>query len=183
MSKFTLHDVNSAPDASKPLLENSLQGFGMIPNLHAVLAESPQALEAYKTLTKLFLETSLSSNEKHVLWLTINVANRCHYCVPAHTMLAKKDNVPDEIITALRENRELPDAKLNALRNFALTIVEQRGEVADSDIKAFLDAGFDRRNVLDVMLGVAHKTLSNYTNHITHTPVDDAFKKFAWQSA
>lgn len=183
MSKFTLHDVNSAPDASKPLLENSLQGFGMIPNLHAVLAESPQALEAYKTLTKLFLETSLSSNEKHVLWLTINVANRCHYCVPAHTMLAKKDNVPDEIITALRENRELPDAKLNALRNFALAIVEQRGEVADSDIKAFLDAGFDHRNVLDVMLGVAHKTLSNYTNHITHTPVDEAFKKFAWQSA
>ncbi len=183
MSKFTLHDVNSAPDASKPLLENSLQGFGMIPNLHAVLAESPQALEAYKTLTKLFLETSLSSNEKHVLWLTINVANRCHYCVPAHTMLAKKDNVPDEIITALRANRELPDAKLNALRNFALAIVEQRGEVADSDIKAFLDAGFDRRNVLDVMLGVAHKTLSNYTNHITHTPVDEAFKKFAWQSA
>lgn len=183
MSKFTLHDVNSAPDASKPLLENSLQGFGMIPNLHAVLAESPQALEAYKTLTKLFLETSLSSNEKHVLWLTINVANRCHYCVPAHTMLAKKDNVPDEIITALRENRELPDTKLNALRNFALAIVEQRGEVADSDIKAFLDAGFDHRNVLDVMLGVAHKTLSNYTNHITHTPVDEAFKKFAWQSA
>lgn len=183
MSKFTLHDVNSAPDASKPLLENSLQGFGMIPNLHAVLAESPQALEAYKTLTKLFLETSLSSDEKHVLWLTINVANRCHYCVPAHTMLAKKDNVPDEIITALRENRELPDTKLNALRNFALAIVEQRGEVADSDIKAFLDAGFDHRNVLDVMLGVAHKTLSNYTNHITHTPVDEAFKKFAWQSA
>ena len=182
MSKFKLHDVDSAPDGSKPLLQGSLKSFGMIPNLHAVLAASPQALEAYQTLTRLFLETSLSTNEKHVLWLTINVANQCHYCVPAHTGLAKKDGVPNEIIQALRDNEELPDARLNALRTFVLKVVDKRGEVAEADVEAFLQAGFDQRNVLDVMLGVAHKTLSNYTNHITQTPVDEAFSQFEWHA-
>ncbi len=182
MSKYTLHNVDSAPEESKPLLQGSLQSFGMIPNLHAVLAASPQALEAYQTLTRLFLATSLSTNEKHVLWLTINVANQCHYCVPAHTGLAKQDGVPDEIIQALRDNMELPDARLNALRNFALKVVDKRGEVSETDVEAFLQAGFDQRNVLDVILGVAHKTLSNYSNHITQTPVDEAFSQFEWHA-
>lgn len=182
MSKFKLHDIDSAPEGSKPLLEGSQKSFGMIPNLHAVMAASPQALEAYQTLTRLYLDTSLSTNEKHVLWLTINVANQCHYCVPAHTGLAKKDGVADEIIQALRDNRELPDARLNALRSFALQVLDKNGKVTDADVEAFLQAGFDQRNVLDVMLGVAHKTLSNYTNHITKTPVDDAFSQFAWHA-
>jgi len=182
MSEFKLHDVDSAPEGSKPLLEGSLKSFGMIPNLHAVMAASPQALEAYQTLTRLFLETSLSTNEKHVLWLTINVANQCHYCVPAHTGLAKKDGVPDEIIQALRDNKELPDARLNALRKFVLNVVDKRGEVTEADVETFLQAGFDQRNVLDVMVGVAHKTLSNYTNHITQTPVDEAFSQFKWHA-
>jgi uncharacterized peroxidase-related enzyme len=182
MSKFKLHDVDSAPEGSKPLLQGSLKSFGMIPNLHAVLAASPQALEAYQTLTRLFLETSLSTNEKHVLWLTINVANQCHYCVPAHTGLAKQDGVPDEIIQALRDNKELPDVRLNALRTFVLKVVDKRGEVSEADVEAFLQAGFDQRNVLDVILGVAHKTLSNYSNHITQTPVDEAFSQFEWHA-
>ena len=182
MSKFKLHDVDSAPEGSKPLLQGSQKSFGMIPNLHAVLAASPQALEAYQTLTRLFLETSLSTNEKHVLWLTINVANQCHYCVPAHTGLAKQDGVPDEIIQALRDNKELPDVRLNALRTFVLKVVDKRGEVSVADVEAFLQAGFDQRNVLDVILGVAHKTLSNYSNHITQTPVDEAFSQFEWHA-
>ena len=182
MSKFKLHDVDSAPEGAKPLLQGSQKSFGMIPNLHAVLAASPQALEAYQTLTRLFLETSLSTNEKHVLWLTINVANQCHYCVPAHTGLAKQDGVPDEIIQALRDNKELPDVRLNALRTFVLKVVDKRGEVSEADVEAFLQAGFDQRNVLDVILGVAHKTLSNYSNHITQTPVDEAFSQFEWHA-
>ncbi len=182
MRQFTLHDLDSAPEGAKPLLQASLKNFGMIPNLHAVLAESPQALEAYQTLTRLFLESSLSTHEKHVLWLTVNVANRCHYCVPAHTMLAKKDGLDDDIINALRNNRELPDARLNALRSFVLKVLRHRGELADADIEAFLQAGFNHRNVLDVILGVAHKTLSNYTNHICKTPVDEAFSPFAWHA-
>jgi len=180
MPDFTLHTSQSAPDASKPLLEDSQKAFGFVPNLHAVMAESPEALDGYKKLTALFSATSLSGVEKNVVWLTINVENKCHYCVPAHSAIAKMQGVDGDIVTALRNGDVLADAKLEALRQFTLLVLRERGVVGDSDVAAFLEAGFTNRQVLDVILGVAHKTLSNYINHLTETPVDEAFAGEAW---
>lgn len=180
MADFQIHSIDTAPEDAKPLLENSKKSFGMIPNLHGVFAESPQALEAYKQLTGLFQQTSLSTEEQHVVWLTINVYNRCHYCVPAHSALAKMDKVDVQIVHALREERPLDDPKLEALRKFTLAVVEQRGHVDAGAVDAFLDAGFTKANILEVILGVSHKVLSNYTNHLAQTPIDAPFKDEAW---
>jgi len=80
MSTLKIHTIESAPEGSKASLEQSVKGFGMLPNLHGVLAGSPQTLEAYKTLHKLFSETSFNTDELTVIWQTINVENGCHYC-------------------------------------------------------------------------------------------------------
>lgn len=180
MANFTRHTIETAPEDAKPMLEASQKSYGMIPNLHAVLAESPETYEAYQTLNKLFSSSSLSVEERHVVWLTINVENQCHYCVPAHTFLAKKDDVGDDIIDALREDRELPDERLEALRQFTKAMTVKRGFVDEAEIDAFLDAGFTKRNVFDVILGLSHKVISNYTNHVAETPVDAPFAKFGW---
>ena len=45
---------------------------------------------------------------------------------------------------------------------------------------AFLGAGFTKRNVLEVVLVVATKTISNYVNHIAHTPNDAFMADTAW---
>ena len=123
MSTFTLHDLNSAPAAAKPLLEGSQKSFGMIPGLHAVMAEAPGLLEGYQILHNLFANSSLSADEKTVVWQTINVEHACHYCVPAHTDIAKSMKVSDEISNALRDETPLPNAKLEALRDFTLAMV------------------------------------------------------------
>lgn len=180
MTEFTIHTVETAPDAAKPLLEKSQANAGFIPNLHAVMAESPEHLEAYQTLSALFSRTSLSKTEQNIVWLSINAEHNCHYCVPAHTAIAQMQKVPQDIIDALRAERPLPDAKLEALRQFTLKTVRQRGVVSDADTEAFLAAGYTRRNILDVVLGVSHKVMSNYINHFADTPVDEAFKPFAW---
>ncbi len=182
MAEFTLYNENNAPEGSKALLEDSKKSFGMVPNLHAVFAESPQALEAYKTLTKLFSQSSLTTTERHLVWLTINVENKCHYCVPAHTMLAKNDKVDDAIIEAARNDQPVADAKLEALRQFTKKMVVNRGFLPEEEVQAFLDAGYTNKTILDIILGMAHKTLSNYTNHMAHTPVDEPFKQFAWEA-
>jgi len=182
MTDFKIHTMETAPARSRPLLENSLKGFGMIPNLHAVMAESPQTLEAYQTLHSLFQASSLSPVERHVVWLTINVEHACHYCVPAHTGLAHMDKVAPEIIDALREARPLTDPRLEALRTFTLSALRNRGRVDDAQVNAFLEAGFTRAAVLDVVLGLAQKVLSNYVNHFADTPVDTAFAKFGWDA-
>ncbi|MAS43440.1 MAG: carboxymuconolactone decarboxylase [Rhodobacteraceae bacterium] len=181
MVDFTLHSPETAPEAGKPLLDASQKAFGMIPGLHRVLVESPETLEAYQHLHRLFQETSFTPTELNVVWLTINVEHACHYCVPAHTGIAKRMNVGDAVIEALRNETPLPDPKLEALRTFTLALVRQRGEMEDAQVQTFLDAGFTRKNVLEVVLGLSQKVISNYVNHLAETPVDTPFQKFAWE--
>ena len=180
MNTFQVHTVDSAPEASKPLLEDSVRAFGFIPNLHGVLAESPQLLEAYKTLHELFASSSFNKDELTVVWQTINVEHECHYCVPAHTGIAKSMKVDDAITNALRNGRPMPTDKLQVLHTLTLAIVRNRGRVPQAELDAFYAAGYEKRHVLEVILGLSQKVISNYTNHIAETPVDKPFVKFAW---
>ena len=123
MIKFDLHDESTAPDESKAMLAGSVKDFGMIPGLHAVMAESPNILEAYKKLHELVLSFSFDKSELTVIWQTINVEHSCHYCVPAHTAIAMSMGVDEVITNALRDKTPLPNAKLEALRDFTLTVI------------------------------------------------------------
>lgn len=178
---FPSHDLETAPEASRPLLENSQKAFGRLPGLHKVLAESPQAYEAYQLLHKLFTETEFNADELTVVWQAINVEHSCHYCVPAHTGIAKMMKVSDEITEALRNETPLPSPKLEALRTFTIQMVRERGNATDAQIETFFAAGYNHRAVLDVILGIAQKTMSNYVNHVAETPVDKVFQPLKWE--
>ncbi|WP_370302752.1 carboxymuconolactone decarboxylase family protein [Pseudooceanicola sp.] len=181
MTKFEKFDESNAPAEAVPLIEKSKAAFGRLPGLHAVMAGAPALLDGYQVLHRLFAEeTSFDADEKTVVWQTINVAHECHYCVPAHTGIAKAMKVSDEISNALRDETPLPSAKLEALRSFTLAMLESRGRPSDAQMQAFLDAGYNQRHVLEIILGLAQKVMSNYTNHIAETPVDEGMKKFAW---
>ncbi len=97
MADFTLHDAETAPEASRPLLDKSKAAFGRIPGLHAVMAEAPGLLEGYQVLHQLFVNSSFDKDEKTVVWQAINVEHACHYCVPAHTGIAKMMKVDDAV--------------------------------------------------------------------------------------
>ena len=181
MTDFTLHDKDTAPEQSKPLLDNSLKAFGMIPGLHAVMAEAPGILEGYQKLHELVLDSSFDNDEKTVVWQTINVENACHYCVPAHTGIAKMMEVSDEITNALRDEAPLPSDKLEALRTFTLAVMRKHGTVSREDLNVFYEAAYQHRQVLAVLLVLSPKVKSTYVNHIAETPVDEPFKKFEWQ--
>lgn len=180
MTDFTLYDETTAPEGSKALLAESKKQFGMIPNLHAVMAESPGLLEAYKVVGNLFQKSGFNKDELTVVWQAINVENACHYCVPAHTSIANSMGVDSAITNALRDETPLPNARLEALRTFTLSVVRDRGIVDDDSVQAFLDAGYTKQNMLDVVLGYAQKVMSNYTNHFANTAIDAPFKSFEW---
>ncbi|SNT76100.1 carboxymuconolactone decarboxylase family protein [Paracoccus seriniphilus] len=181
MTDFQRYDATNAPEASLPLIEKSQKAFGRLPGLHAVMAGSPALLEGYQVLHRLFAEeTAFDADEKTVVWQTINVYHECHYCVPAHTGIAKMMGVSDEISNALRDETPLPNAKLEALRDFTLAMLDSRGNPSEEQMQAFLDAGYEQRHVLDIILGLAQKVMSNFTNHVAQTPVDEVMQKFAW---
>jgi len=181
MSTFKIHTIETAPEGSKASLENSIKSFGMIPNLHGVLSESPQLLAAYKNLHTTFQDSSFDVEELTVVWQTINVEHACHYCVPAHTAIAHMMKVDAELIEALRNETALPNAKLQALKDTTLSIVRNRGNISSAELAAFFAAGYEQRHVLEIILGLSQKVISNYVNHIAETPVDAPFEKFAWQ--
>lgn len=180
MSTFTLHDTETAPEASKPLLQESQKSFGMIPNLHGVMAEAPSLLKAYQQAHQLFIDTSFDAEELTVVWQTINVEHECHYCVPAHTLIANSMKVDSTLTGALRNRQPMPNDKLQALQDLTLKLVRNRGNVAQADLAAFYAVGYAKQQVLEIILGISQKVMSNYVNHIAHTPVDEPFKAFAW---
>lgn len=179
MSNFTLHDQDSAPEASKPLLKKSVAAFGMIPNLHAVMAESPQFLEAYQRVHELFSNCSFDKDELTVVWQTINNAHSCGYCLPAHTAVAKMMGADESITESIKAGTKLPSEKLDVLRDTTLAMVESRGNLTDAQLDKFYSAGYTHQNLLDIILGLSQKVMSNYANHIAKTPLDEAFQQFA----
>lgn len=180
---YTVHDIDTAPAAAKQALNGAKQAFGFVPNLLGVMAEAPPLLKAYLTLGGLFDETSLTATERQVVLLTVSFTNGCEYCVAAHTVISNMQKIPDEIGHAIRMGAPLADHKLEALRRFTTLIVTSRGNPSSIDMKSFLETGYTRAQILEVLLGVGMKMLSNYTNHIAETPLDQAFMSAKWSKA
>lgn len=180
MTEFTTHTGGSAPEAAKPLLEAAGKAFGFVPNLLGTMAEAPAILEGYMTLAGIFDKSDLSETERQIILMTNNRLNGCTYCMAAHTTISQGAGVPADVIDALRTGSPIADAKLEALRTFAAVINETRGWPQDADVRAFLDAGYTKQAVLEVILGTALKVMSNYTNHIAETDVDAAFAPNSW---
>lgn len=181
MKNFVAHTQESAPAAAQETMSQVEAAFGFVPNLIGVMAESPPLAEAYLTLSGLFDKTSLSPVERQVVLLAASRENACEYCMASHTTIARMSRMPETVIDALRDGTGVPDARLEALRRFTVAVVRQRGWVDEAEVDAFREAGYSKANVLDVILGVGMKTLSNYTNHVADTPLDRAFAVEAWQ--
>lgn len=177
MTDFSLHTIDSAPDGAKETLGQVEAHYGFVPNLLGMMSESPGLLKGYVTLSKLFAETTLSPLQQQVVLLTVSRFNGCDYCMAAHSMSAKRVGLPQDIIESLRQGVAVSNDNLESLRAFTTAILESRGFPAEDDVERFIEAGYSRANVLDVVLGIGLKLLSNYTNHIVHTPLDSAFNQ------
>ena len=181
MNNYKLYTETTAPEGARQTLQEVKSNYGFIPNLMATMAESPALLKAYAMISQIFEETSFSNTEKQLVLLAASHENACYYCMAAHSTVALMHKVPASIIEALRDDRPLADAKLEALRQFVRTMVRRRGHATDEEVQTFLDAGYTRAHIFDVLVGIGMKTLSNYTNHIADTPLDVAFQPQEWQ--
>jgi uncharacterized peroxidase-related enzyme len=182
MSPFTIHTPETAPAASRALLEGIQQAYGFVPNLFAVFAESPAALEGALAMARAFSHSTLTPVEQQLVALAVSEANDCEFCMAAHSTIAKRvAKAQPALVAAVRAREPLSDAKLDVLVVFTRRVVEQRGFVASADVAAFLEAGYTRAQLIEVLLGVGMKTFNNYVDHIAHVPLNDQFKAEAWR--
>lgn len=181
MTPFTPHTLDTVAPEGRELLEQVKQNYGFIPNLIGNMAEAPATAKAYAALGALVAETSFNEAEQQVILLSVSRYNECAYCVSAHSAIALMNKVPADVVESIRNDKPIQDPKLEALRVFTTRVVDQRGFLSDEDTADFVGAGFDKQQILEVVLGIAMKTISNYTNHIAGTELDAAFSAQAWQ--
>ena len=185
---FRMHlpaqSIESDVPEIRQVLERAQQQVGFIPNMYAVMANSPGLLETYLTGYDRFRQASgFTPAEQEVVLLTISRENGCHYCVAAHSTLADRfSGVPREVTDAIRDGAPVPAGKLRALNEFTRTLLATRGRPDRAEVDAFLAAGYTERHVLEIILAVAVKTLSNWSNHVFDTPVDERFAARKWSA-
>lgn len=177
-----INTIESAPEAARPALLTAQEALGFVPNLYGMLSNNPAALDAYLHVSKALEKSGLNSLEQQVVLLTVSIENGCEYCVAAHSAIAGMMILPESVVQALRNRQPIVNDKLEALRSFTATVVQQRGHLKEKQISEFLSAGFDGSAILAVITAVALKTISNYANHIAETPLDDAFKAHGWSA-
>jgi uncharacterized peroxidase-related enzyme len=177
--------LESATEPAKTMLENAKQQTGFIPNMYGNMANSPGVLETYLAGYKRFRQDSgFTPPEQEVVFLSISLENACTYCMAAHSMIAEKvSKTPQDAIDAIRADQPIADPKLQALSAFTRVMVSSRGMPSPQDLAAFTEAGYTERHVLEIILAIAVKTLSNYSNHVFDTETDERFAGHKWSPA
>ena len=165
------------------VLAKAKAAVGFIPNMYGGMVNSPGLLETYLDGYGRFRNSGLfTPPEQETIFLVLSRENGCTYCVTAHSMIAaKKSGVSDDALAAIREGREIPEAKLEALARFTAHMHHSRGLPGKDDVAAFKAAGFGDVHIYEIILAMSVKTLSNYANHIQHTEVDGVFSAFQWE--
>ncbi len=181
MSEFTIHSTETAPAASRPLLEEARSKFGFVPNLIGLMAEAPATVKAYLALGEALAETSFTPVEQQVIALAVSSENECTYCMAAHSAIARMAGMSEADLEALREGRPMADDRLEVLRRYVTAVIRTRGWPSAEHQATFKTAGYTTAQTLEVLVGVAMKTLSNYVNHLADTPLDSQFAGFAWE--
>ena len=167
MTDFTFYTPETASKEAQALLTQIQKGYGYIPNLFAYMAEAPTTLEAYLTLNALVEKTSLTPAQQQVALLAASVQNECEFCTVAHRAIGKMKQANHQTLNALNSGEIIEDPTDAALAAFTRSVVQNRGRPSETDINTFLNAGFSKQQIFEVILTVSIKTLSNYINHLT----------------
>jgi len=180
---FKKISIENADVHARPVLEEAKKRIGYVPNIYSMMANSANLLQTYTLADSSFRKKSLFNNsEKEIIYLTISKENACSYCVAVHSTLADTmSKVPEAITNAIREDGYISDDKYTALIDFTKIMVVSRGQPSPQDINKFISAGYSEFHILDIIHAIAIKTISNYSNHLFETPVDEIFQNRKWE--
>ncbi|WP_233828821.1 carboxymuconolactone decarboxylase family protein [Paraburkholderia sp. ZP32-5] len=182
MSSYPVHTLESAPEQSRPVLQQLQQTFGMIPNIAAKMAASPVLINGFIGLFERVHASSLSEPQIQTLLLTNAVTNASEWPAAFHTALALQAGIAAADVDAIRQGKLPSDHKLAALSVLARTLIEKRGRIHESDHNRFLEAGFNNEQILEVIAVVAASAITNYTSSVTKPPLEAQFEEFAWHA-
>jgi alkylhydroperoxidase family enzyme len=182
MQTFPVHTLDSAPEQSQPSLHALQTAFGMIPNIAGAMSTSPVLIASLVGLFQKVHGGSFNEQQIQTLLLTNAVTNSCTWAVAFHCALALKEGVDPSDVRAIRERRLPQHAKNAALSSLAKKLIEKRGHLDERDVSSFLEAGFGKDHLLEVIAVISASTITNYTGNVTLPPLEAAFQEYAWSA-
>jgi len=167
---FTVPAKSEVSDANQAIFDNLHKMVGFVPNLYAYYAKNETALGDYMALQN--RKSTLRGKEREIINLVTSQVNACLYCLSAHTAIAKMNGLTEEQIIEVRKGSATFDSKLDALVKFTFSVVENRGRANEASKEAFFAAGYTEANMIDVVIIVGDKTISNYIHNLTNIEID-----------
>lgn len=155
---------------NQAIFDHMQSAFGMLSNLYATFAFNETALGDYLALQN--RKSTLTAKEREVVNLVVSQVNDCKYCVPAHTAVAKMNGFTDEQVLGIRRANVSFDSKIDALARFVKETTINRGRPSEKALELFFSVGYNTANLIDVMIVIGDKIISNYLHNITQIPVD-----------
>ncbi len=171
MARINTIDPEQATGEAKELLDGAKKKMGKVPNILRAMANSPAALKCYLTFSGALADGALSPQLREQIALAIAQENQCHYCLAAHTAIAKMSGLSDEDILGARKG-EAADPKAKAAVEFARAVNDTKGFVSDAQLQAVRDAGFSDGEIAEIVAAVALNVYTNYFNHVADTELD-----------
>ena len=170
MTNFTVPTRDEVSESNQAIFDNLNKALGFVPNLYAYYAKNDTALGDYLALQN--RKSTLKAKEREVINLVTSQINGCHYCQSAHTALGKMNGFTDDQILELRTGTAAFDPKLDALVKFTASVVNNKGNATQATKDAFFAAGYTEANMIDVVIVVGDKVISNYIHNLTDFAID-----------
>ena len=164
--------IESAPAASRPMLEAVKKQLGVAPNLFRLVASSPAALEGYLGMSGALAKGALPAATRERIALAVAEINGCGYCLSAHAYIGKNLARLDEAEIAANRAGGSNDPKADAAVRFAARVTMARGHIGDEDVRAVRAAGYDDAQIIEIVQHVALNTWTNYVNEVARTEID-----------
>ncbi|MDB5389233.1 MAG: Carboxymuconolactone decarboxylase family protein [Planctomycetaceae bacterium] len=164
-------DPTLAQGPVKDLLGSIKAKIGMVPNAFKTMAQAPALLEGYLSLSGALSKGVLPASIREQIALTVSQANRCEYCLSAHTLTARHAGLKPDQITDARQGKA-EDPKAQAVLNLVHNILERRGDISDEQLSDARKAGVGDSEISEVVGNVALMTLTNYFNQVVRTDID-----------
>lgn len=167
---FEVPTRDQVSPSNQAIFDHMQSAFGMVPNLYATFALNETALADYLALQN--RKSTLSAKEREIINLVVSQVNDCKYCVPAHTAVSKMYGFTDEQILEIRRAQISFNSKFDALARFVKEIASNKGRPSEKTANALFEAGYTKANIVDIMMIIGDKIISNYLHNFTQIPVD-----------
>ncbi|MEO6587695.1 MAG: carboxymuconolactone decarboxylase family protein [Pyrinomonadaceae bacterium] len=170
MKNFTVPTRDEVSENNQAIFDKLNGMIGFVPNLYAYFGHNETALSDYLALQN--RKSSLRAKEREVINLVVSQVNGCDYCQAAHTAMGKMQGFTAEEIIEVRKAEISFDAKFDALAKFVKETTVKRGKPSPEAVEKLFAAGYTEANLVDIVMVIGDKIISNYLHGITQVAVD-----------